>query len=1028
MALSFPPESAFAMPMDGLKIFAGEAHAIQGASLSFNKLDLDTLSVSRDSSSSNTVVYIRSASDMLELAENADIDSYTKDKTFILTEDIDLMGLKFKNVPVFAGTFDGKGHYIRGVTYDGNGYVTGLFRYITQGAVVENLNVYGNIEAVSDEEITGGLCGINEGVISNCSFSGLVKGRSITGGIAAINEVPGTIMACTNSGAISGYYFTGGVTGKNYGVTAYSYNKGSINNTTEWVEGSDAMEPEKDLISAIMSGSIDKEDNTNVHLRAGVDTGGIAGYSRGAVYQCKNQADVGYAHTGYNVGGIVGRQAGFVSFCLNEGTVYGRKDIGGIVGHMEPHLTLNDLETLPEAVDRLHDLVEISLEDMHMSVGTISDDVKQLSVYADNAVTSGDELGTTTRNYLNSVSDAANSLQSRVDYLSEKVPKMIDYLSDANDELSDTADDMRKMLNDADVGRRISSSPEKSASVNEAKKILVSDNSTALEKIEAVGEIIEIVLPETVDAAQTVSGNTKRIHKDLSKMSDNIGESLDYSHDVVNHLNSMSKPYAPYLGSDFDNARTSLADNLSGMSKILAILADHSNESSAKVSEDLSEVNDQVNTVFHIISDQLDRIGNFADGKNDDIITDVSEEEIDSIEEGRVDHSNNKGTVEGDINIGGIAGSMTIDTEDPEENAAGSMNGGFNAKYLLRNIILECNNDAYVKSKKDGAGGIVGYMEQGIVKGCESYGYVESTEGSYVGGITGQSLSVVKDSYSMGFVKGKTYIGGIAGYGTTVNNCVAFPTFENTGARQGAIAGQIETDSDTHKKHLEAVSGNRFINDEVAGIDGISVTGKAEPVSYGELMAEPSTPAEFRNVRVVFIVEDVVIEQKSAAYGSKLSDVEFPSIPPYNGKYVSWEDVDTNIDITESIFVEGKLKQIEKTLKSNELYPGTDVSAGLVSGTFTEGDSLSVIVIEGDTESTYDVYYSSGHPGPIEALRLYSPFKKSALYGISDGGVEHKLDGNQKGSYMEVRGEISYNRYKIKNTGILDKLRSFLPK
>ena len=111
-------------------------------------------------------------------------------------------------------------------------------------------------------------------------------------------------------------------------------------------------------------------------------------------------------------------------------------------------------------------------------------------------------------------------------------------------------------------------------------------------------------------------------------------------------------------------------------------------------------------------------------------------------------------TVEREANVGGIAGSMSIDAEDPEENAAGDMNGGFSAKYLLRNAIFDCKNDASIQSKKDGVGGIAGYMAHGVIMNCESYGNIKSEEGDYAGGIAGQSLSIVKDCYAMPYLEG----------------------------------------------------------------------------------------------------------------------------------------------------------------------------------------------------------------------------------------------------------------------------------
>ena len=362
-----PTPDAYADSLSSLAIYAGEAMAIQGNVVSFNK-------VSENMPSVNSVVEINTPWDLMDLAKNATIDSYTQNKSFIMTDDLDMTGYSFSSIPTFSGVFDGNGHSITGLKSGDDGYASGLFRYIRHGAVVQNLTVNANIDAVDKKDVTGGICAINEGIISNCIFEGKIQSKTITGGIAAVNEVPGTIMACTNNASIYGYYYTGGITGKNYGVVAYSNNNGNLNNTTEWVEESDAMDPGSDTVSAILSGGTDAlnpfndSSDTTVRTNNGVDTGGIAGYSKGAVYQCKNHATIGYEHTGYNVGGIVGRQAGFVSFCYNYGEIYGRKDIGGIVGQMEPHLTLDDLESLPDAVDKLHDLVDVSLGDIDSSV------------------------------------------------------------------------------------------------------------------------------------------------------------------------------------------------------------------------------------------------------------------------------------------------------------------------------------------------------------------------------------------------------------------------------------------------------------------------------------------------------------------------------------------------------------------------------------------------------------------------------------------------------------------------------------
>ena len=1028
LANSLCTATVYADPLNMLGIYAGEALAIRGGSTG-TALPLDRLSVNEisvNSTSENTVIKINGAPDLLKLAENARLDSYTKDKTFVLTNDIDLSAYPtFTAIPGFSGLFDGGGHRISGLKYGSDGYVSGLFRYVRQGAVIRDLTVQGSITAVDEEKITGGICGINEGIISDCTFEGSVNGKTITGGIAAVNEVPGTIMACSNKAAVSGYYYTGGVTGKNYGVVAYSRNHGAINNTTEWVEGSDAMDPGSDIVSSILSGGLKKDNDESIRTNNGVDTGGIAGYSLGAIYQCDNKASVGYEHTGYNVGGIVGRQAGFVSFCNNQGTVYGRKDVGGIVGQMEPHLTLSELESLPEAVDRLHDLVDTSIDDMDSSVGVISDDVKLLSAYADNAVSSGDAVMTSGRNYLNQVSDAANSLKARVDYLSDKMPKMFEYLDSTNDHLEDTEDDMKKLIDDADVYKRVTASANKVKNIKKGEEMLSHDSIG--DKAEGVDRILSEVLPDVRTSLSTISGNAEKVDKSFDKVTDDIDDGVHYTKDVIEHLNGMSKPGAPYLGTDFDYSRELLRANLDGMADTLSVLADHTDSSSEKVTADMSDVNDQINVVFHILSDELDRIGNITRGESDELITDVSEEDIESIEQGRVDHSRNTGIVEGDINIGGIAGSMSIDTDDPEENAAGSMDGGFSAKYLLRNIILDCDNDSYIKSKKDGVGGIVGYMEQGIVNGCESYGSVTSSEGGYVGGIAGQSQSIVKDSYSMSCLSGNSYIGGIAGFGTTITGCSAIPSFETTGDRRGSIAGHIDTDKETHIQHLDAVSDNRFVNEKVAGIDNLSTAGHAEPVTYNEMISTENIPDSFKKLRVIFMVDDEVAGSTSLPYGTPLKDISYPEPSVEPDKYVSWPYHFDNEILTSPLIIKGEEKDLQKTLTSTEVYPGTEMPAALVSGNFTSDDALSASVsLPDDITIEYELSYTGEHADSVAATRLYTPFTKYDLYGIASDGSSQKTASDKKGSYAEIKGPMKYTKYRIENTSLLDKVKGSL--
>ena len=1020
------PQAVFGDVLDADSICAGEARVIQKDYLSSDDSEEEVFSPE----SGNSVVRIDSPSAFCDMAKNAGIESYSQGKTFILTSDIDLSECGEVSVPAFFGTFDGKGHSISGVSFEKEGYTSGLFRYIKQGAVVRNLVVKASVAVSDNSMITGGICGINEGIISDCTFEGSISGRNITGGIAGINEVPGTIMACSNKAEITGQYFTGGITGKNYGVTAYSFNHGAVNNTTEWVEESDDMDPGMDKMSAILSGGYRRDSEETFRKLKGMDTGGVAGYSTGAIFQSGNYGDIGYEHNGYNVGGIVGRQAGFVSYCENGGNVYGRKDVGGIVGQMEPYLTLDDLETLPDAVDELHDLVQKSLDDVHASSDIMTDDMELLSAYAKNAVNAGDALTTTSKDYLNSMGDAADSLQARVDYLTEAMPEVLDDLDEANDSFHDTAKSIRKLLKDANVTERLSDSDMRELE-NDKEELKDRRLRNLPDRFEAVKDILSIVIPETVDAAKDTKKNAKKLYNRMDDISDALHETIADTNEVFDHINDMPKPTMPRLGEEFDYAREVLRMNLDAMSDTLSVIADHSDNTSDIVTEDLSDVNDQVNKVFHIISDELDRIGDFTKGETDEIIKDVSEEDIEAIEQGRVDHCKNSGTVMGDIDIGGIGGSMCTDSEDPEENAAGNLDGGFSDKYLLRNIILECENDGRIESKKDGAGGIVGYMAHGIVARSESFGSVRSKEGSYIGGIAGQSFSIIKDSGAMSYLSASSYVGGIAGFGTTVTGCSSIPVFDEMNNRTGSIAGQVDAEKDTHMQHLEAISENRYVNDDVAGIDYFSMTGVAEPVTYEELVSGNRLSDGFKKIPVVFMTidendETEIVATERIPYGTPLTSITFPEDSDLDeGDYVEWPHFSEGEVLSAPLPVKGRITEVQKTLTSPEKYPDTPYPIALVSGNFTRDESLSAEASVIDEKTVeYSIVINGERAGSVQSLRIYNPFEKYELFGVDENGKEYKLESENKGAYAEYKGAPEYERFRIRDNDLMNRIKS----
>lgn len=148
------------------------------------------------------------------------------------------------------------------------------------------------------------LAGENYGAIRSCSAKGTVSGQEDVGGLVGVNGETGRIEGSSSQVQISGVTNVGGIAGQNLGTLDRCINTGALNSDP---------------------------DRRSPPVWAARRT------SRGTIQSCSNSGEIGYQHLGYNMGGIVGLQSGSVLQCSNTGQVWGRKDVGGIVGQFEPN-------------------------------------------------------------------------------------------------------------------------------------------------------------------------------------------------------------------------------------------------------------------------------------------------------------------------------------------------------------------------------------------------------------------------------------------------------------------------------------------------------------------------------------------------------------------------------------------------------------------------------------------------------------------------------------------------------------------
>ncbi len=1421
------------------------------------------------------VIEINTADDFRAFADQCSLDSWSADKRVLLNEDIDLTDMDFDAIQVFTGIFDGQGHTISGFRYQGDGYVAGLFRYIEKDGLVENLKLKGEVIASDEKECIGGLCGVNYGTIENCSFQGTVSGRTTVGGLVGVNEGTGVIRKCFAGGRVTGYYSTGGLAGKNHGIVSSSINRACINNDNEWVEEDDEMG-----VGLFLSINVSESDT---ELFSGVDAGGIAGYSDGMITRCTNYGKVGYEHTGYNIGGIAGRQSGVVSYCTNSGTVYGRKDVGGVIGQMEPYIEVDEAASLRNAVNRLHDLIEKTIDDMENGKNVIKGDLDELAVYSDGAADAGDALAGQITDFVDSNMDQAQAVTDRLEHVMDMLPEVFDDVFAAEDSFSDanralmqvveelkdvgniegeyvetdynrltllstvggnmlslqhypeagetvhimvepnagygldhieavdangngidvqqeeerrytfvmpepnvrveayfgyqdtdsdeeeepsgddggeksdgaanpsgnkgegeadasgnkvdgtvnppddtgngaadspgnggtagpsdnkgngaadasdnkgngaadtsgdktegskpdgttdasgnpsdgapdgsdgkgdaaadasdgktdgaadasdgktdgaadvsdgktdgaadvsgdktdgapdasgggtdstpdasgdvtdggpdngsgsggdsqnqaddgagegngeTADNRKAGVNrfgytpvqlmgagtgtfaevkllaseaglqkdetisdteDApetgdtivklssnlsgnasceidggtatlivipDGAYTVSGTPsvtvdgqavsvsrsgesdyaytfdvsggvcqvnitfrkqDKSQTVNGAKGDIssaIKEQQAAAEKVNAIikeiqgsSGVTQDQLDELTKALEEMSGATSAVLSSMSVVSNIVGqhalekieatgedmaEALNHlqsavdsvksatrdAKSIVDYVNGQQNIRFSKLGGEFEANRKELHDQLKGMSGSIKSLSNNASDYSDVVNDDLRAVNDQINIIFNLMADNWT---NYIELSMEELYEDIDTEDTAGISTGKSENCTNKGIVKGDINVGGIAGSMSIDEEDPEDSAAGSIDYQIGRRYFTKCIITGGVNEGHVSAKKDGAGGIVGYMRHGIVVDSEGYGSVESTEGDYAGGICGESFTVIKRCYALCSVSGGRNVGGIAGFADTLKDCYAVVDCNATIGRKGAIAGQTVNYDDALNEEEVKVSNNYYVGDNLYGIDNISYTGIAEPISYEELLTVMNLPTQFRHLKVTFRVDDLYLGEQEVGFGESLAGLDYPAMPTKEGYYGVWPDCSDRV-MTGNLLIRGEYKE-DVTVVQSEGSQKTETEGerekpyALVEQRFTEDTVLHAVLSDreppekahGKEYVLYDITLENAQirEGDTFAVRLLNPYKEASVWGCKDD-VWTELESKMRGQYLQV--------------------------
>lgn len=976
-------------------------------------------------------VVIATVRDFEQFSSQCTRDTWSRGITVELTADLDLSSSDLTPVPIFQGTFHGNGHTITGVRFDKKGSRVGLFRTLTQSAVVEDLTVEGTLAPQGSASQVGLLAGENYGTVRRCTARGSVTGQEDIGGLVGLNGESGCIVSCTSAAAVTGVTNVGGVAGENLGMVEDSANTGEINTQA------------------------DQETPTSV--------GGIAGLSRGTIRGCTNSGPVGYQHVGYNLGGIAGLQSGEISDCTNTAPIRGRKDVGGVAGQFEPSTSLtygtSPSQQLSESLDGLFQQLEGFASQINDMVDRGVEDTQAihdaLSAIQDRTHAAGTEGREDFRAMSDSLYQYTTSISGSLDDLREELGRFSDEAGDQLQEALDQSDTLINKLEelagqaDSSLGQSIHALEDTISSIRAqlqvirthrqameqelddlkqyvadvARLVAAGEYQQALQlpfpSLDPVGHMTAITdaLKEAARLAAGLPGQWSAIYDQASQAMGQTGgeisRALDALLDALTALNraggrfsssaeealeavsreagqirDLLKQYTDTLGEkvqsavdDIDRELTAIQDRVEDMTG--AVQAD--NDALYATSE---AILDQMETVRRAITD-LNREPELT-------VTDLTDE-IDA-GPGLIKGCTATGTVEGDTNVGGIVGTVSPELgDDPEATFdPGDLNLMSDVYATLRAVVRDCRFDGTVTAKNECGGGIAGRCEAGAILDSAARGSVE-TGGDYCGGIAGRSRGKVIRCAALVDLTGQSWLGGVAGLGQDITDCRTMVRADSDGEYQGAIAGQAEG----------TLTGNRYLMEELAGLDGVDYEDTAQGLDFDSFAQLDYIPADFLTFSYRFEVNGQTVAEIPFDYGDDLDLSLVPQAPRQGDQYGQWPRYPTK-DLRRSLVLQAQFAAPASTLADQE-----GVAQLLVEGTFAPDASLRVSQeelpeksVDGCVPHSAWSYTVTGSQSETLTVRLRADgLKRPAVAVYQDGGWQ-RVDSTLDGSYLVFSGPV----------------------
>ena len=888
------------------------------------------------------------------------------------------------------------------------------------GNVVRCTNLAAVNTSVTDEELDieelGNLDSTVYDLLKNRSIDNETGTLTDTGGIAGHST--GVLQSCENNGSV-GYphvgYNVGGIAGRQSGYISNCNNRGTIQGRKDVGGLVGQMAPDITLQASGDSLEELQDELNTLHSmlnRTMDDAQTVSDDVSAQLSQVTNYTDSARTHAG----DLVDRVQEFTDAnieAVNDVSLLAERYVA------KGSVVLDDLADASSAMaDALHEMEDIPA--LMQSVTELNDTLlRQLRDFADKTQAAAeamqrgaeamDEAFGVLAGWTPDLPDTSQ-LQDDLQTLIDAAQDLSDIASQALDEYEQTGTvsaETREALRLA-LQQTLDANSAVLDDLNELLKNTDFDGllDEALEVLREFSGYMRDAMNEFSDAARLLSGAMD----DLSDALDTMRELNSYfgeiSEDIANAAPMLTRAadsltqafrdgaqwardlgseepitFTP-LGTDFSDSADALNAALGSVSSELGGLNDTLDTSNSVLLSDMRQINNQANKVMNLFFNILNDTQN-ADYT--DIYEDVSDQSLQSAVEGKVQESTNSGSVSADRNVGGLVGAMAIEYDlDPEDDLTSDKTSGLRRyTYQTRAVLLNCTNTGTVEAKRSCAGSVTGRMDLGTISGCGGFGDVTSESGDYVGGVCGFSLSSIQDSYAKCTLSGGKYVGGIAGSGSRVSNCVSMVALADCDQFTGAIAGEITDD----------YQNNRFVSDTLAGVDRVSLSGKAEKIGYSQMLRIEGIPKQMKTLTLRFVADDVTLASYPIEYGASFPMGSAPDIPQQGGKYAVW-DHETLDDLHFDTVVTAVYTTYVTTLASDAQRDGGE-AVFLSEGLFDDGAQLTaeqITLPEGELPRLSEDFWTAVRQAfGAQTVRYGAVLEQWQVTIPDDGQVEHLL-------------------------------------